>query len=129
MKQILIDTNITLRLLIGDVPDQLTKAKLIFADIENAKIVGLISILVVNELIWILEYFYNKPRNEYLPLLSKLFSLKNIKTLEIKKPLLFQIFNKMEKYKLDFTDIYLWFLSQEKAIKISTFDKKLLKLK
>lgn len=128
MKTVLIDTNVILRLLIGDIPEQLTKAKQIFKAVEEKSAVGLVSLLVVNELIWILETFYEKPKKEYLPLLKKLFSLKNLKIIEIKKRNLLMIFQQMEKTNLDFTDIYLWWLTCDRKIKLSSFDKKLFKI-
>jgi predicted nucleic acid-binding protein len=60
MKQIFIDTNIILRLLLSDIPKQAEKARSIFKSIENKKSKGVISILVINKLIWILENYYEK---------------------------------------------------------------------
>jgi len=128
MKKVLLDTNVILRLLIGDVPEQLSEAKQLFKEVESGLTTGLISILVINELVWILENFYQKSRKDYLPLLQKLFSLKNLKILEIKKKDLLVIFKQMAETNLDFTDVYLWWLAQERKIKISSFDKKLLKI-
>ncbi|MBL7078175.1 PIN domain-containing protein [Candidatus Shapirobacteria bacterium] len=122
---ILIDTNLILRLLIGDIPIQLKKSQQLFKKIENKKITGLISILVINELIWILEKFYHQKKSEYIPLILRLISLKNTKILEIKKQELIQILRKMKDANLDFTDLYLLFSSQKLKNKIASFDKKL----
>lgn len=129
MKKILIDTNFILRFLISDVPSQLESSRKFFKKIEEKKVFGLISILVINELIWILENFYNKRRTEFIPQILKLISLKNIKILEIKKEELILILNEMEKINLDFTDLYLRFFNKKFQYKIASFDKKLLKTK
>jgi len=123
----LIDTNLILRLLIGDVPHQLEKSKRLFKKIEEKKATGLISILVVNELIWILEHFYNKKRQEFVPSILRLILIKNIKIIEIKKKELVLILEKMIKINLDFTDLYLLYLSHNQLYPIASFDKKLLK--
>lgn len=123
----LIDTNLILRLLLGDIPSQLAKSKKLFKRIEEKKAVGLVSILVINELIWILEHFYKKKRAEFIPPILKLVSLPTIKILEIRKNGLILILKEMEKTTLDLTDLYLSFLTQKTKRKIASFDKKLLK--
>lgn len=127
MKKLFIDTNVILRFLLGDIPSQLEKSKKLFKKIEEKKVTGLISLLVVNELIWILEHFYNKKRQEFVPLILRLISLKNIKILEVKKKDLISILKKMTKTNFDFTDLYLLYLGNKLQHKIASFDKKLLK--
>ncbi len=127
MKQtrtILIDTNYILRLLIGDIPMQLEEARKLFKQIEEKKAIGLLSILVVNELIWILEHFYEQKRDKYIPSILKLISLKNIKLLEVKKQQLVEILEEMTTSNLDFTDLYLLRLKKNLDWKIASFDKK-----
>lgn len=123
----LIDTNIILRFLIGDVPTQLEKAKKLFKRVEDKEVIGLMSILVINELLWILEHFYNKERKEFIPQILKLLSLKDIKILEIKKSDLIIILENMEETNLDFTDLYLLHLGKKAGQQIFSFDKKLVK--
>lgn len=126
-KAVLIDTNIILRLLIGDVLPQLEKSRKIFQKIEEKKASGSVSILVINELIWILEHFYEKKRQDFIPQILKLISLKNIKILEIKKKELILILRKFEKTSFDFTDLYLFYFAEKLNSQLISFDKKLLK--
>jgi len=126
-KQFLIDTNFILRLLIGDVPTQLERSRKLFKKIEEKEAVGLISILVINELIWILEHFYHQKRQDFIPLVLKLLSLKNIKMLEIKKKELISVLEKMEKTNFDFTDLYLLYFGEKLQYRVASFDRKLLK--
>jgi len=123
MRKILIDTNILVRFFIGDVKDQTEKARQVFVKIENNKLKGEISLLVINELIWILENYYNLKRDVYLPQVLKLLALKNIKISEVRKSLVIKTLKGMLKHNLDFTDLYLLEIKNDKEL--FTFDRKL----
>lgn len=125
IKSTFIDTNYILRLLIGDIPLQAERSRNLFKEIEEEKITGIVSLLVINELIWILEHFYEKKRIEFIPQILKLFSLKKIKILEIKKKDLVMILDKMKRSSLDFTDLYLLYFSEKSKDDIATFDKEI----
>lgn len=107
MKELYLDTNVVLRYLLGDIPDQFQEAKKIIEAIEKGDTTGFLSILVINELIWILENYYHLKRNVYIPKLLKLFLIDRIKILEVKKDILTKILERMQKQKIDFTDLYL----------------------
>lgn len=126
-KHFVLDTNIFLRFLIKDNKLQFEKAKKIFAGIEKGDISGQVSILVLNEIVWVLENFYELKRAIYIPQLLHLFALKNIKIIEVKKGLIIRILQRMMKVKYDFTDLYL----SETAPKenIYSFDKDFAKIR
>lgn len=126
-KTIFVDTNYILRLFLGDISSQFKKALRLFEKIEKRETVGIITILAINELIWVLENFYYKKRRTFIPQILKLISLKNIKIFEIKKKELIQILDKMTDANLDFTDEYQIFFCEKSKKKIASFDKKLLK--
>ncbi len=107
MDQKIIDTNVFLRHLLQDIPDQSAIATETIRDIEDGKMTGLMSILVINELIWILEKYYKLKRNIYLPKLAQLLDLDHLKVIEAKKDQIENILEKMRSKKIDFTDIYL----------------------
>lgn len=121
MDQKIIDTNIFLRHLLQDIPDQSKIATSIISDIEDGKMKGVVSILVVNELIWILEKYYKLKRSVYIPKLIKLLHLDHLKIMEVKKELIERILEKMRSKKFDFTDIYLKEAGRENQI--LSFDK------
>lgn len=126
MKQVVIDTNIFIRLLTKDIKTQFEKAQALFTRIEKQEIQGLVSILVLNEIIWIAENFYNLKRSDYLPQLFKLLALKNLKITEVKKAKIIAILELMRTNKLDFTDVY---LSQTAGTnEIFSFDRDIAKL-
>lgn len=116
MKDIFLDSNIIIRFIIRDIEEQYQKAKEIFEGIDQEHLNGLVSILVVNEVIWILEKFYGIKRRVYLPQLIKLLVLRNIKIIEVEKGLIEKILEKMKKLRFDFTDIYLSQIAKKEQI-------------
>lgn len=125
-KYFVLDTNIFLRFLIKDNKPQFEKAKAIFTGIEKGEISGRVSILVVNEIIWVLENFYGLKRAIYIPQLLSLFALKNIKVIEVKKSLIVRILQKMMEVRYDFTDLYLSEMAPKENI--LSFDKDFAKI-
>jgi predicted nucleic acid-binding protein len=121
MKKCLIDSNIIIRLIVKDPQDQFLEAKEIIRGIEEEKLQGVLSILVVNEIIWILEHYYDLKRKKFIPILLKLFALKNIKTKEARKDTIISVLQKMQDKKIDFTDVYLKEIA--KGIQIFSFDR------
>jgi len=125
-KEVILDSNIFIRFFIKDIKDQFEKATDIFNQIEEDKIKGFISILVVNEVIWILENFYELKKAIYLPQLIKILSLRNIKVMEVKKKILLSILERMRLTSYDFTDIYLFAIKEYKEI--LSFDRDFVKI-
>ena len=127
MKNILfLDSNIFIRLIAADVPEQSEKSRLVLGDIEKGKTSGKVSVLVVNEVIWILENFYNLKREVYLAQLLKLFAIKDLMIIEAKKQLVIRVLKKMLTNSFDFTDNYLSEIATSKTI--FSFDKDFEKL-
>lgn len=116
MKVVIIDTNVILRYLIGDITSQFKKAKEIFEEIEADKTKGLVSLLVLDELIWALEKYYELNKAVYLPEILKILALKNLKIIEVRKELVVRILKVMEKKKIDFTDVYLGQIAGKREI-------------
>lgn len=125
MKKFYIDTNIIIRFLIKDVAKQFEEAKSFFEKIEKGKIKGVISVLVINETIWVLENYYELERTIYIPQLLQLLALKNIVIKEIKKKVVIEVLEEMMKFTLDFTDLYL--IKTKEEGEILSFDKDLKK--
>ena len=121
MKEVLLDSNIFIRFLIQDVPSHFAQAKEIFQNIEDGKTRGIVSILVINEVIWILENFYELKRDVYIPKLVELLSLENMKIFEAKKDVILSTIQEMTQHSFDFTDVYLFAVKGER--KIVSFDK------
>ncbi len=127
MNEVIIDTNILARYLVQDTPRQTQQAKKLIRQVEQKKVIGLISILVVDELIWLLENYYNLKKENFLPLLIKLFSLSGIRIIEIEKRIILAALMEMQTKNVDFTDLYLFIIAGDK--KIISFDKDFKKLR
>jgi len=110
MKKTILDTNVFIRFLIKDNLSQYEKAKAVFKRIEEEKEKGLVSILVVNEIVWILENYYEIERENFIPPLIKIFLLKNMEMIEMSKKIIIEILKMMKKSQIDFTDYYLFFM-------------------
>ena len=82
---VVVDTNIILRLLLGDIKNQFETAKKVFVQIEEGTKAGSVSLLVLHELLWILEHYYEKSRSDFVPQLMQLLSIKYLKMMEVKK--------------------------------------------
>jgi len=127
MNNFYLDTNVILDFIIRRQGENFTQAQKIFEQIEAGKIKVWLSILVIDETVWTIERAYKIKRAGYLQELIDLFSLKGIKTLEIKKKDLFAIFKILWQKPVSFVDAYLFFLSQKGGQVISS-DKDFIKL-
>lgn len=126
MEEKIIDTNIFLRHLLQDVPEQSQLATEFIRDMENGRVTGLVSILVINELIWIIEKYYQLKRSAYIPKLVQLLLIDQLKVIETKKETIVGVLQVMRRRKIDFTDIYLNQIA--KSGQIFSFDKDIRKL-
>lgn len=121
MTEAFIDTNYFIRYFVSDIPEQFEKAKETFGAIEQTRLQGNISLLVVNEVIWIMEHYYKLKRTVYLPPLMKLLLLQNMRIIETKKEIVLAALQAMKRRKIDFTDAYLLQIVPQGAM--YTFDK------
>lgn len=117
----IIDSNVIIHFLHGDIPLQLAKAVEFFKKVENEKEEGEISILVINETIWALGSQYELERSDFIPKLQRILSMKGISIIEEKKEKIMDILSKMIGNKIDFTDYYLAAISKDNNI--FSFDK------
>jgi len=96
-------------------------AKKFFKKVHDGSEKAEISILVVDEVIYVLNRFYQIERSNFIPELLKIFSMRGISILEINKDIIIEILNKMIGNKIDFTDYYLASLAPKSQI--FTFDR------
>lgn len=126
MTKFYIDSNIFIRFLTQDIKGLYLKASKLIKEVEENKAIGIVSILVVNEVLWILENYYSLKREIFINELMKILSLKNIKILEVRKKILFNILEAMIHTKIDFTDYYLAEVAGKD--KIVSFDRDIKKM-
>jgi len=122
-KRLLLDTNVLVRFFMNDVTDQCEKAKKIVSDVEQKKAYGIISLTVIQELIWVLEDYYELKRADYIPLVLQLLHLKCMVFAEGKKQYVLDALTRMKKCALDFADVYLCIIAKQKNYEVVSFDK------
>ena len=121
-----VDTNIILRFLVGDVESQYNHAKKIFLRAEKGDIDLLITPIVIAESCFVLEHFYKK---SYLEISIAMQGFLSINWLNIEhKKSLRGMWLWYEK-GFHFVDSYLLALKKYEGMKIVSFDKDLKKVK
>ena len=120
----LIDTNILTRFFIGDNPEQHKKAEKIFREAELGKRKLRLTVLVTAEVVFVLESFYKRQRQEITEFLEVFISqrwltVENRKILQNVWPWYLQGFHLVDSFLLA------WGKANNE--KILTFDKKLKK--
>ncbi len=125
-KTYLVDTNVILRLLIGDVVSQKKLAQNLFEKAEMGEVKLAVSLLVINELIWILEKFYALKRQDYISSIKHLLSVRGLTVIEVKKSTVIRLLETLENSKLDLTDLYLLQTSQDLGHQVYTFDREMI---
>lgn len=116
----IVDSNVIIRLLRNDVPGQTRRAAVFFKKVEKGEEKASISILVLDEIIWGLGQFYEIKREDFLPKIIRILSLKGIEVIELKKDKIVEILMEMIVSKIDFTDLYLMAIA--KSDEIFSFD-------
>jgi predicted nucleic-acid-binding protein len=124
-KEMILDTDVLLRLFIRDVEHQYQSSLELFKKSEEGAVKLNISILVIAEIINILENYYKLERSAYADKLIKLINMKNIGVIELSKVNLNLVLDKYFKGNMDFLGSHLLFMSKFQNKEIFTFDKAL----
>jgi predicted nucleic acid-binding protein len=120
---VLLDTNVILRLLRADQPSQHAEARQLFQQAREGKLRLLLPTLVVAEVVFVLDGFYKLERTQIMDLLSDLFVTPNVILLEpravTRATEIFGVHN------VDFVDAYLAALAEEtKTTLLASFNKR-----
>ncbi|MGA1863058.1 PIN domain-containing protein [Deferribacter thermophilus] len=125
-KVIFLDTNVILRYLLKDKPEQFNEIKETFSLLKTGKIKGYILSEVLLETYYVLVSFYNVPKEEALISLKKLLLYKGFIGKE--KEILLNAIDYVLNYpKVSLLDWVLCLKSKQKNGAILTFDKILAK--
>ncbi len=116
------DTNILVRLLVNDVPDQ---AEVIRKMIKNGEWLYINSV-VLSELFWVLTKVYGYPKNDFIASVDVLLESEGIHffNAEIVK----NVLSDFVQTKIGFVDCLICELNRAKGLTTYTFDKKAAKL-
>ncbi len=122
-KKIFVDTNIFLRYLINDDVSISDKIEDVFKKASSGKILLITSSLVIIEIIFVLDSYYDKPKKDIETAVLKIM---NTKGLEIKdSDIILDALNYYLHKNIDFVDAYnAFFMKEHNIADILTLDKK-----
>lgn len=122
-KRVFFDTNLFLHYLTNDLPEQADAVEELLKQATTGDVVLVTNSLVMAEIIWTLESFYQLPKDD---IQEKILAILNTPGLEVAEgELVLQAITWYVKQNVDFIDAYsaAWALSQE-INEIYTFDRK-----
>jgi|SRR3989338_9030408 len=126
MKQIVVDTNAFLRLFLDDVPQQVKEVEVLLKKARSAQITAYVPQIVIFELNFILDKYYNFKKVE---IIDKLKSVIQSPYLHVQDRTILQEALKIyEKNTVSLADSFVLSFAQEKGAEVFTFDKNLQKL-
>lgn len=123
MDSLILDTNVFLRFLLDDIPDQAKEATKIFNKAKSKKLNILIPQIVIFEILFALEKYYKFPKKEVI---EKVESILIAEYLNIQDRAVFP--ETLELFKasnVDFVDCFLLCKAKQSNSKLFTFDKEL----
>jgi len=126
MKQVIIDTNILLRLFTGETGLLQDEARKILDKIDNGKISALVNELVIAECIWVLLSVYKKTKPEVVEAIENIILRDGYEIRD--KDIISESLNIFVKNNISWVDSYLYCQSKKLNLKLATFDAKLVKL-
>ena len=123
MASFFVDTNVFLRFLTNDDPAKAKRAETLFREALRGKIRLATSLLVIAEIIWTLESFYNLEKPDIAAKVEKILHTPNLDCPEA--PLLFMALDLYVQANIDFVDAYNAFHMKEQGFtQIFTYDRK-----
>jgi predicted nucleic-acid-binding protein len=118
----LVDTNVILRYLIGDIPAQADKSTALMERLEAGAERAEILESVVAETVWTLESFYKVSRPEIAERLAVILSFRGV--LAAKKGVLISALARFGSTSADFVDCLLAAQAQQRNLTVYSFDAK-----
>jgi len=124
MKQMVPDTNLIVRLVVGDVKEQQKQAIDIFRQAEKTKMTLVILPIIVAESCYVLSSYYKKTHDEIADTMESLLSPG---WLEIEHRDALRGMWDWYRQGMHFVDSYLLALAKYEKVELLSFDKKLMK--
>jgi predicted nucleic acid-binding protein len=116
-----VDTNVLLRFLTGDPPDQAERARRLVARAENGEVTLRLTILVVAEMVWVLGSFYKYPRERVAEVLLQLVIADGIEVDDHDRVV--GALAHMAAHNVDFADAYLAEIVRSENGTVMSFDR------
>ncbi|OGK25447.1 hypothetical protein A3A46_00710 [Candidatus Roizmanbacteria bacterium RIFCSPLOWO2_01_FULL_37_13] len=121
MKKLIVDTNIFLRFLTNDIPEQAARVEKRFKDAEKGKLHLIVFQITLVEVLFQLEHWYRLKKNEAVEKMIKLFSPN---WFEIDhKDAVFEALSIYKSRSIDFVDLMMWAIAKKSKSAILSFDK------
>lgn len=121
------DTNVILRYLLGDVPNQYQDAVELFEKVRTGKEKAFILESVLVECVYVLLKFYKTPKKEISYKLSALLHYRGIANKDSAD--LITALSIFEKKNIDIVDCLIYVKSRKDNYRLFSFDQKLTKMK
>ena len=113
-----VDTNVLVRHLTGDPPDQAARATRLLAQATQL----LLPDLIVAEVVYVLESFYEVPRPRVAELVRAIVAFPTIEVAD--EPVLLRALEVYEVHRLDFADAYLVAEAETSGVNaVASFDR------
>ena len=123
VKTLFLDTNIVLRFLLRDVPDQFEVARKVFVKQKGRKVICLTE--VIAEVVFVLEKVYEVPRKEISELMLSFVQTAPVEI--VNKKVIEWTLEQYGKTKLSYVDILLAGYAKIIGGEVISFDKKLMR--
>jgi len=104
MKKALIDANVILRYLTKDPPEMAEAALRIFENAQKGKILLVVIPLIVAEVVWVLESFYDYPKTKIAEIMSQFLLCEGLIVEDL--DLIYNALTLYQEKNLDFADAF-----------------------
>lgn len=121
MKKYLVDTNVIIRYLTQDLPDQAQRVKKRFLQAKRKEIILTLTGFTVAEILFVLESWYKLEKEDAISKVQTLITPDWI-GLE-KKEVILEALLCYREINIDFIDLLVWSLAKTEKIHILSFDK------
>jgi uncharacterized protein len=123
LKPVFVDTNLFLRYLTNDIPDQADRVESLLKKASEGEVALATSSLVIAELVWTMESFYRLSRDR---IRRSIFAILNTRGLEVEHhELVLQAIVWYEEKNIDYADAYnaAWLFARGMSC-VFTFDRR-----
>jgi predicted nucleic-acid-binding protein len=123
LRRIVIDTNLLVRYLTGDEPQKAKAVDNLLSKAERGELKILIPSIVIAELVWVLESFYQMNSLEITELIEAVLNTPGIEVTE--KSIIASTLKLYRTKNIDFIDAWIIEFAKDRGVKtIYTFDRK-----
>lgn len=120
MKTVWVDTNVLLRFLLNDVPDQWKRADALMRQAAAGKLVVHVSVVVVAEVVAVLHHTFRKPLPDIARVVGGMLSARGVSVED--GAIVLEALRRSGELKVDFVDAYVAMRARDADEEIASFD-------